>query len=291
VQRLVLPEPPAPGPGQVVMAVEAAGMGPWDALLHSGGWDVGLRPPAALGVEGSGTVLAVGAGALEVMVGDAILAHQAPLPAGSGLWGERALLEAVQVARRPIGLDAVAAGAVPVAGLTAVQALDAVGLRAGERLLVIGGAGATGALIVQLAARAGLHVTATASSRNQARLRRLGAAAVLDYHDAHWPERAGGPFDAAIVAARATARAALGRVRDGGRLCSITSDAPPEERAIRTANLYVAANAAQLEELAKRVAAGELELTLEPVQLAEAPEAFARVTANATGGSKLVLSF
>jgi hypothetical protein len=79
-------------------------------------------------------------------------------------------------------------------------------------------------------------------------------------------------------------------VRDGGRLCSITSDAPPEQRAVRTANLYVAPNAVQLEELANLVAVGELELKPESVQLADAPDAFAPVTANATGGAKLVLS-
>jgi NADPH:quinone reductase-like Zn-dependent oxidoreductase len=55
-----LPDPPAPAAGQAVVAVEAAGIGPWDALLQSGGWDVGLRPPAGLGVEGAGRVLAVG---------------------------------------------------------------------------------------------------------------------------------------------------------------------------------------------------------------------------------------
>jgi hypothetical protein len=66
-------------------------------------------------------------------------------------------------------------------------------------------------------------------------------------------------------------------VRDGGRLCSITSDAPHEQRAVWTANLYIAPNAVQLEELANLVATGELEREPEPVQLADAPDAFARV--------------
>ncbi|MFI1159320.1 alcohol dehydrogenase catalytic domain-containing protein [Streptomyces sioyaensis] len=62
VALLELPEPSSPGPGQILVAVEAAGVGPWDELLNGAGWDVGLRPPAALGVEGAGKVLAVGAG-------------------------------------------------------------------------------------------------------------------------------------------------------------------------------------------------------------------------------------
>lgn len=59
VVLLDLPDPPSPGPGQILVAVEAAGVGAWDRLLNDAGWEVGLRPPAALGVEGAGRVLAV----------------------------------------------------------------------------------------------------------------------------------------------------------------------------------------------------------------------------------------
>jgi NADPH:quinone reductase-like Zn-dependent oxidoreductase len=75
VVLLELPDPPSPGPGQILVAVEAAGVGPWDGLLD-GGWDVGLRPPAALGVEGAGRVLEVGADVDEFAVGDRVLAHE-----------------------------------------------------------------------------------------------------------------------------------------------------------------------------------------------------------------------
>jgi hypothetical protein len=81
----------------------------------------------------------------------------------------------------------------------------------------------------------------------------LGAA-VVDYHRPDWPEQAGGPFDAALIAASGTAQAAIRLVRDDGRLCSLTSDAPPPERGIRSSNLYVTPNSAQLEELAKLAA-------------------------------------
>jgi len=67
----------------VLLTVEAAGVGPWDALLHTGGCDIGLRPPAALGVEGAGTVAAVGKD-VAITIGDAVLVHEAPL------WGEPA---------------------------------------------------------------------------------------------------------------------------------------------------------------------------------------------------------
>src|SRR3954452_9688828 len=110
VVLLELPDPPSPGPGQILVAVEAAGVGPWDRLLD-GGWDVGLRPPAALGVEGAGRVLAVGADVDEFAVGDRVLAHEAPLPGASGFWAERVLLTAAHAAPCPPGLRPVEAAA------------------------------------------------------------------------------------------------------------------------------------------------------------------------------------
>ncbi|MFG2732740.1 alcohol dehydrogenase catalytic domain-containing protein [Streptomyces canus] len=80
---------------------------------------MGLRPPAALGVEGAGKVLAVGAGVTRFAVGDRVLAHEAPLPEGSGFWAERVLINADHAAACPPGLDAVHAAALPVNGLTA----------------------------------------------------------------------------------------------------------------------------------------------------------------------------
>jgi NADPH:quinone reductase-like Zn-dependent oxidoreductase len=283
------PFPPEPGPGQVLVAVEAAGVGPWDDLVRQGGWDVGLRPPAALGVEGTGRVVAVGPGVTAVSVGDAVLAHEAPLPGGGGFWAERVLLTAAHVASRPPALDAVAAAALPVGGLTAAQALEAVQLTPGDRLLVTGGAGGTGVLVVQLAARAGLHVTATASPSSTPRLRRLGAETVIDYHDPHGLEHADGPFDAAVIAAVGTAAAALRVVRDGGRLCSLTSDAPPAQRGITASNLYVRPDGQELARLADTLTDGTLEVQPEVLPLQDGGAALTRVLAGRTRGRKLVL--
>ncbi|WP_063795878.1 NADP-dependent oxidoreductase [Peterkaempfera griseoplana] len=287
---LELPEPASPGPGQILVAVEAAGVGPWDELLNGTGWDVGLRPPAALGVEGAGKVLAVGEGVTVFAVGDRVLAHEAPLPGGSGFWAERVLLTADHAAACPPGLDAVQAAALPVNGLTAVQALEKLGLSRGERLLITNGGGATGALAVQLAAAAGIEVTATASAAAAERLRGLGATEVVDYHDPDWPARVRCGLDAALVIADGTAVNALPLVRDGGRLCSLTSDAPPEVRGITSGNLYVEPNAAQLGRLAEQVGAGTLQLAPEPLPLSEGPAAFARATTGRAGGRKLVLT-
>ncbi|KAK1177036.1 NADP-dependent oxidoreductase [Streptomyces sp. NBS 14/10] len=287
---LELPEPSPPGPGQILVTVEAAGVGPWDELLNGAGWDVGLRPPAALGVEGAGKVLAVGAGVTGFAVGDRVLAHEAPLPGGSGFWAERVLINADHAAACPPGLDAVHAAALPVNGLTALQALEKLDLGRAQRLLITNGGGATGALAIQLAAAKGIEVTATASAAAAERLLALGAMEVVDYHDPNWPAKVRGGFDAALTIAAGTADAALPLVRDGGRLCSLTSDAPPEERGVTSWDLYVEPNAAQLLQLAEQAAAGTLKLAPEPLPLTEGPAAFARVVTGRAGGKKIVLT-
>lgn len=289
VRTLELPDPGPPGAGQVVVAVEAAGVGAWDRLPYTGGWDVGLVPPAALGVEGTGRVVAVGEGVEEVAEDDAVLAHEAPLPGGSGFWAERVLLTAAVLTRRPDALDPETAAALPVAGLTARQAIDLLSLEPGQRLLITGGAGVTGSLALQLAVAAGLTVCATASESSAARLRELGAAEVADYHDRDWTTRLEGGFDAALVAAPGTAAEAMGLVRDGGLLCSLTSDAPPPRRDVASTNLYVRPDPAQLADLADDVVAGRLRLMPEAMPLDEGPAALSHVVTGRAGGRKLVL--
>ena len=86
-----------------------------------------------------------------------------------------------------------------------------------------------------------------------------------------------------------TAEAALHLVRDGGRLCSITLDAPAGERGITSADLYVRADAAQLAQLAKQVSEGTLQVAPEVHPLRDGPAALTRVAAGRAGGRKLVL--
>lgn len=279
-----------PGPAELLVSVRAAGMGPWDGLLHTGGWDVGLRPPAALGVEGVGTVTALGPEVTELAVGDLVLAHAAPLPGGSGFWAERVVVTAVHATRCPAALDLVLAGGLPVAGLTARQALDQLEVDADTRLLITGGSGPAGMIALQLAASRGAAITATAAARHTDRLRRLGAQRVIDSHAPDWADHLDRGFDAVLVAVGGTAAAAMTVLRSGGRLCSITSDAPAGARGIDSANLYVRPDAGQLHQLATDAADGRLTLDVEPVRLEDAPPIAQRVTAGRSGGTKYVLS-
>jgi NADPH:quinone reductase-like Zn-dependent oxidoreductase len=291
VELLELPDPKAPGPGEVVLAVQAAGMGRWDGLLHiPGGWEVGLRPPAALGVEGAGTVVAVGPDVTDVAVGDLVLTHAAPLPGGSGLWAEQALVTAAHLAGCPAMLEPVLAGGLPVAGLTARQALDWLGVSAGTRLLITGASGPTGTIALQLAVRDGATVIATAAARHADRLRALGAEQIVDSHAADWAAHLERGFDAVLVTVMGTAGAAMSVLRDGGRLCSITSDAPPGERDVASTDLYVRPDAGQLRRLAAEAAAGRLTLETRAVRLQDAPPIAQQVTTGHSGGAKYVLT-
>ena len=114
---------------------------------------------------------------------------------------------------------------------------------------------------------------------------------MVDYHQPDWSAAVEGSFDAALIAAPQTGAAAIALVRDGGRLLTLTSDAPESEREIESGNFYVEPNGTQLELLAELVAAGQLVLNAEPLGLQEALAAFEGVSTSSTGGRKFVVTF
>jgi NADPH:quinone reductase-like Zn-dependent oxidoreductase len=143
---------------------------------------------------------------------------------------------------------------------------EALGLQPGETLLVNGGSGATGRLMVSLAALRRARVLATAGPSTHDQPRHAGAARVFDYHDPDWPLRVldatdGRGVDAAANAAPGGAVTALRAVTDDGRLATITSDPPACERRSAISQVYVRPDAAQLEFAVQALAAGRLEFT------------------------------
>jgi NADPH:quinone reductase-like Zn-dependent oxidoreductase len=196
------------------------------------------------------------------------------------------------LAPKPAEISWTHAAAFPVPALTAVQVLDE-GLRVsrGERLLVNGAGGATGTLIVSMAALRDVEVIATAGPRSRERVLGSGAATVIDYHDPDWTsqvvEAAGHGVDAAANAAPDGAALALAAVRDGGRLVTITSDPPESERGIEVVSLYVRSDGEQLAGAGQDLAAGRLDFELgASFPLVEADAALARAVA---GGGAVAL--
>jgi len=284
IRLLDLPKP-SPGPGEVLLGVRACGVGNWDEFVRTGGWDTGLQPPMALGVEAAGVVEAVGTGVRGLRPGDAVTTHS--LPAGS--WAEKFIAAADHVAPVPSGVPMTVAAALPVPALTADQALDAVTVRPGETVLVHGAGGVTGGVLVALAARRGARVIATASRAD--RPLALGAVEVLDYHEPDWPDRVRAltnvGVEAAVNAARAGSADAVRAVRDGGRLATITADLPPAERGIALSDIVVVADGERLARLISLLAPDAITVAA-TYPLAGAAAALARLR-QGTHGAAVVL--
>jgi NADPH:quinone reductase-like Zn-dependent oxidoreductase len=276
---------------EVLVEVRAAGVANWDEFVRTGGWDVGVSPPMALGVEAAGTVIAVGGEVTGWAPGDAVMTHPLPLR-DQGTWAPQLIAPAALLAAKPPGVSWEAAAAFPVPALTAGQVLDdALSIRADEQLLVHGAGGITGGLLVALGALRGASVVATAGPSSRARVTALGARHVIDYHDPGWPGHVraitkGRGVAAAASAAPGGAAAAIGAVADGGRLATITSDPPAAERGITVSSIYVRPDGHQLSELAGHLAAGHLEIPVAArYRLADAAQALAHAAAGHAAGA------
>jgi len=285
IRLLELPDPPPPQAGEVLLEVRACGVGNWDDIIRTGGWDTGTQPPMALGVEAAGVIVAVGAGVGGFRPGDQVTTHSLP----AGAWAGKFIAAADHVAPIPAGVPMTVAAALPVPALTSDQAMNAVTVRPGETVLVNGAGGVTGGVLVKLAAHRGARVIAIA--RRAGRLPALGAAQVLDYREPDWPEQVraltGGGVDAAVNAARSGSADAVRAVRDGGRLATITADLPPAERGIAMSDIVVVPDGARLARLVPLLAPDAI-MVGPSYPLAEAAAAMVRLQ-QGTHGMAVVL--
>jgi len=229
VERLSMQTVPVPeiGPDDVLIRVEVAGLGSWDAGERAGHYDGGFgfksTFPYILGWDGAGTVAAVGERATRFAAGDRVYAASMPLPRG-GFYAEYAAVAEDHVALIPGGLTIEQAAAMPWDALTALSGVDTLGLKPGATLMVFGASGGIGHMAVQLARRLGARVLAVASGDDGVALvNRLGADAAVDgrREDVVAAARGFAPdgLDAALVTAGGeVADRALTAMRDGARV-------------------------------------------------------------------------
>jgi NADPH:quinone reductase-like Zn-dependent oxidoreductase len=171
---------PVPGRGEVLIRVDVAGVNPLDHTLRSGlvdGLDGGRPFPRVLGVEAAGTVLALGEDIDELEVGDAVFGLALT---GGGTYAETTVLSAPNTARIPEGLSATVAATLPVAGTTAVDVLDQLGLPAGATVLVNGVGGGVGLAVARLAVGRELRVIGTGSAAKREHAEAIGVR-FIDY--------------------------------------------------------------------------------------------------------------
>lgn len=287
------------GPGEVLIRVTAAAVNPTDTVLRSGARAEALREvpgPYVPGMDAAGVVEAVGEGTeTDLSVGEHVMA--VVLPKGThGAYAELVAVPADSVVRVPQGASDAEAATLPMNGLTARLALDALGLSAGETLAVTGAAGILGGYCVQLGKADGLRVVGDASAQDQGLVSALGADMVV----ARGPNLAhrirqlvsqgvDGLVDAAVMN-----EAAVPAVKDGGAFASVRGWPGNEERGISFHQIWVrqyAREHATLDRLRQHVEDGQLTLRVAKVlPAAEAPEAHRILQTGGTRG-RVVLAF
>lgn len=167
------PEPEA-GPGQVLVAIRAAGVNPIDGKLRQGiRASAPITEPRPVGFDGAGVVAGVGEGVTEFSVGEEVVVQST-----AGTYATHVVARAENLVAKPAGVSFETAAALGIPVATAYQALASLDVGAGDRLLIHGGSGAVGQAAIQFARARGAEVVATASAANHDRLRELGAVPV-----------------------------------------------------------------------------------------------------------------
>jgi NADPH:quinone reductase-like Zn-dependent oxidoreductase len=294
VLRLTELARPAPGPGEILVAVHAAGLNPTD-FKHRAHPIFLPPPPMTLGWDVSGTVVETGVGVTLFRPGDEVFG-MLPYPHGAGAHAEYVTGPTRAFTAKPAAIDHVQAAALPLAALTAWQALvDTADLRAGQRVLIHAAAGGVGHLAVQVAKERGAHVTGTASAAKHDFLREIGVDACIDYRSEDFTDT-GQRYDVVLDALGGeTATRSVGVLRPGGVLVSLVpvaedTLAAAEKAQVRAVTLLVEHDQAGMRAIARLVDRGKLRAQVSGAfPLAEGARAHALGEAGHTTG-KLVIT-
>ncbi|WP_041840821.1 NADP-dependent oxidoreductase [Actinoplanes friuliensis] len=276
---------PEPGPGEVLVKVAGASVNNADVMVRTGinvqYGATGAREQFGLGTDVAGTVAAVGEGVTKFRAGDAVVRTQERLDRPLGTQAEYVLLEPWELAPAPAGVDLVQLATLGLNATTADQALDTLGLKRGDWLLVTGAAGAVGLYAVELARVRGLRVVAQANADDEPLLRAAGAELFVTRDEDLVPtvrRLVPGGVHGAIDAANLAAGAA-DAVRHGGAFVSLLNAAPMPRREVTMTNMAWHTDPDRLAKLAAFAGAGLISLrvarTFPLEQVVDAHEALA----------------
>ena len=290
---LKLEEVPVPEPkdNEILVRVIASGVNPADPLILGGKYakEFGTHLPLVLGYDMAGVVVKVGAKITKLKVGDSVYAY---LLWGGG-WAEYCVSNESESAIKPASLSFAEASAVPLAALTAWQALIDIGkIDKGQTVLVHGGSGGVGSFAIQIAKARDARVIATASTGNQDLLRQLGADVAIDYTKPNWEGSVHDVDFALLPVGGETMRRTYDVMKKGGTIATLISQADPDElkkRGIRGAPVFSHPNAVELAEITKLIDAGKIKpIVSQVLPLTEAAKADAQAETHHTRG-KIVL--
>ena len=226
-----LPDP-APAAGEVLVDVHAASVNAADWKMRAGQYGAAVGFPHVPGRDFSGVVAALGQGANDFKVGDAVWGV-CEVPR-EGAYAEKIALRQEIVARKPEKLGHVQCAAVALAGLTALISLEeTLKLKAGETILIQGGAGGVAGFAIGLAKHLGARVITTASAKNHDYVKKLGADQVIDYHAQDFAQIVSGVDAVFDTVGGDVTEKSFAVLRPGGRLASVAvgGNAPPSPRA------------------------------------------------------------
>jgi NADPH:quinone reductase-like Zn-dependent oxidoreductase len=267
---------PEPGQGEVLVKVEAAGVGPWDGWIRAGKSALPQPLPLTLGSDLSGEIVAMGSGVSELRVRDQV--YGVTNPRFIGAYAEYALAAAGMIAKKPASLTHVEAASVPVVAVTAWQALfDQAQLKAGQTVLIHGAAGNVGSYAVQLARGADLQTIATAGTDDFSVVRDLGANRVIDYRNQRFEDEVRDADAVIDLVGGDTQSRSFQVLRRGGKLISAVSR-PDQDLAkrhgVEAAFFLVNVTTQALTEIARLIDGGKLKTNVGAVlPLADAREA------------------
>ncbi|MFD8695765.1 NADP-dependent oxidoreductase [Kitasatospora purpeofusca] len=292
VEYTDLPDPKV-GPDSVLVQVRAAGVNPVDWKVRDGRLDglLDAHFPLVMGWDAAGVVRAVGGGVTEFAPGDEVYGYVRKDTVEHGTYAELVAAPVRTLARKPAALDWAQAGGLPLAGLTALQSLRAVGAGPGDTVLVHAAAGGVGHLAVQIARALGARVIGTAGERNHDYLRELGAEPVR--YGEGLAERVGAlapeGVDAAVDLVGGDAvEVSAGLVADPARIASVADFGV---KALGGRYVWVRPDAAGLAELAALADEGRLTVTVASTfPLAQAASAQALSAEGRTRGKIVLLA-
>jgi len=290
---LKLEDAPVPEPqaNEVLVRVIASGVNPADPLILGGRFakEFGTHLPLILGYDMAGVVVKAGASVTRLKIGDPVYAY---LLWGGG-WAEYCISNENESAIKPKSLSFVEASAVPLAALTAWQALIDVGkIQSGQTVLIHGGSGGVGSFAIQIAKACGARVVATASSANQDLLKQLGADVAIDYSKQKFEEIARNVDLVLDPVGRDTLARSYGVVKKGGIVVTIISrcdEAELKKHEIRGASLSSHPDVNELGEITKLIDAGKIKpIVSQVLPMADAAKADTQAETHHTRG-KIVL--
>src|SRR4051794_2508204 len=291
VLKLEQVQRPEPKDDEALVRVIASSVNPADPLTLSGKYakEFGTHLPLIAGYDIAGIVEKTGANVTKLKVGDAVYGY----PTFGGGWADYVTVKEWEVAPKPKSLNFVEASAVPMAAVTAWQALvDVAKLQAGETVLIHGGSGGVGSFAIQIAKARGARVIATASTANQDLLKQLGADVAIDYSKTKFEEVAKDVDVVLDPVGRDTLARSYAIVKKGGIITTLVArpdQAELDKYGIRGASIWGKPDAVELAEITKLIEEKKIKpIVSQVLPLSDAVKASEQAATHHTRG-KIVL--